>query len=91
MCMKKFDAEKIFFHKQYAGGVSSKSYLLPSFISRDLAQMIYMYSEVGFNHVFIETDNIKKNSEVIFGAILNFCFVADILAEMCCPFCFMCW
>ena len=39
MCMKKFDAEKIFFDKQYAtggggggGGVSNKLYLLPSFI-----------------------------------------------------------
>ena len=31
MCMKKFDAEKIFSDKQYAG-VSSKLYLLPSFI-----------------------------------------------------------
>ena len=31
MCMKKFDAEKIFFDKQYLG-VSSKFYLLPSFI-----------------------------------------------------------
>ena len=30
MCMKKFDAEKIFFDKQYARVI--KSYLLPRFI-----------------------------------------------------------
>ena len=41
MCMKKFDAEKIFFDKQYAGGYQvSRTYCQVSFLHKMCCKMV---------------------------------------------------